>query len=173
SVRIRGQIETIDGNMLAIKARDGTSVAVKLADDARVLAQVKASADDIKPGAFVGIAGVPDNDGSVKAISVHFFLDSQRGVIADRHGPWDLLPNSTMTNAYVETSVVGVNGREVLVKYKDGEKKILVTPETKIVRNAPAERSEVKAGAQIIIFAAQKQPDGSLVAPAIYVGRDG
>lgn len=173
TVRIRGQIEKVDGNQLAIKARDGSNVAVKLADDVRVLAQIKASADDIKPGAFIGVTGVPEADGNLKAVAIHFFLELQRGVVADRHGPWDLLPNATMTNAYVETSVSSVKGREVQVKYKDGEKKVIVTPETQIVRNATAERSEVKPGVQIIIFGALKQPDGSLVAPAIYVGRDG
>jgi hypothetical protein len=173
TVRIRGQIEKIDGNILAIKTRDGSVMSVKLADDARVIAQVRASLSDLQPGAFIGVTGMPEPDGSQKAIAIHFFLESQRGVVADRHGPWDLRPNSTMTNAYVETSVAGVNGQVVTVKYKDGEKKVIVTPETSIVKNAPSDRSEIKPGAQIIIFGAQKQADGSLVAPAIYVGRDG
>ncbi len=172
-VRIRGQIEKVDGNMLAIKARDGSDYAVKLADDVRVTAQVKASLDEIKPGAFIGVTSMPEADGSQKAIAIHFFLESQRGVVPDRQMPWDLQPNSMMTNAYVETSVASVNGHVVTVKHKDGEAKVIVTPETSIVRMTPGERSEIKPGAQIIIFGAQKRADGSLMASAISVGRDG
>jgi len=136
-----------------------------------VLALVKASLADIKKDSFIGIAGEPQPDGSIKAFSVHMFLPAQRGVVADRHGPWDARPNSTMTNAYVESTVASADGEVLMVKYKDGEKKVIVTPATVIAANAPGDKSELKPGAQIIIFAAQKQADGSLLAPAIYVGR--
>jgi hypothetical protein len=172
-VRIRGQIEKIEGDVLDIKARNGDMVKVKLVDPARVMAFVKASLDDIKVGKFIGVTAMPQADGSQKAIAVHIFLDSQKGVVADRHTPWDLRPGSTMTNAIVDTTVTGVDGQNILVKYKDGEKKVIVPPNTPIVAYAPGDKSELKPGAQIIIFGATKQADGSLTTPAVSVGRDG
>jgi hypothetical protein len=170
-VRIRGQIEKIEGDMLTIKARDGSMVQVKLADNARVIAQVKASLEEVKQGAFVGVTGMLQPDGSQKAIAIHIFLDAQRGVVPERFGPWDLQPNSTMANAIVESAVASKDGETLMVKYKDGEKKYIVPPNTPIVKNTPGDKSEVKAGAQIIIMGAQRQPDGSLATNAIYVGR--
>jgi hypothetical protein len=169
--RIRGQIEKADGGMLVLKTRDGATVNAKLADDVRVTALVKASLDDIKKDSFVGVAGIPEADGSIKAFSIHLFLPAQRGVVPDRHGPWDARPNSTMTNAYVDDIVTAKDGETLTVKYKDGEKKIIVTPETVIAAAALGSKDELKAGAQIIIFAWDKQPDGSVLAKVMYVGR--
>ena len=170
--RIRGQIEKADGAMLALKTRDGALLNVKVADDARVSALVKASLADIKTDSFIGIAGVPQPDGSIQAFSIHIFLPAQRGVVPDRHGPWDARPGSTMTNAYVENVVTNKDGETLMVKYKDGEKKIIVTPETVIAAAAPGNKSELKAGTPIIIFASEKQADGSVLAKVMYVGRD-
>jgi len=170
--RIRGQIEKADGSTLSLKTRDGTMLNVKVADDARVSALVKASLADIKNDSFIGIAGMPQPDGSIEAFSVHIFLPAQRGVVPDRHGPWDAKPGSTMTNAYVESSVAEKNGQALMVKYKDGEKKIFVTPATVIAAVAPASKDELKAGAQIIIFASEKQADGSVLAKTMYIGRE-
>ncbi|MSO67106.1 MAG: hypothetical protein EXR03_10635 [Pseudolabrys sp.] len=108
--RIRGQIEKADGAMLVLKTRDGAMLNVKLADDVRVSALVKASLSDLKNDTFIAIAGVPEPNGSIKAYSVHIFLPAQRGVVPDRHGPWDGRPNSTMTNAYVANMVTGKDG---------------------------------------------------------------
>src|SRR5215467_14573462 len=101
--RIRGQIEKADGSMLTLKTRDGGTLNIKLADDARVAGLNKASLADIKEDTFIGIAGMPEADGTIKAFSVHIFLPAQRGVVADRHGPWDAKAGSTMTNGYVGT----------------------------------------------------------------------
>ena len=169
--RIRGQVEKADGGTLEVKTRDGTMLNVKLAEDARVSALVKASLADIKNDSFIGVAGMPQADGSIEAFSVHIFLPAQRGVVPDRHGPWDAKPGSTMTNAYVESSVAEKNGQVLLVKYKEGEKKIVVTPTTTIAAVAPANKDEIKAGSQIIIFTSEKQPDGSVLAKTMYVGR--
>jgi hypothetical protein len=169
--RIRGQIEKADGGMLALKTRDGAMLNVKVADDARVSALVKASLADIKNDSFIGIAGMPQSDGSIEAFSVHIFLPAQRGVVPDRHGPWDAKPGSTMTNAYVESMVQGKDGETLMVKYKDGEKKIIVTPQTVIAAAAPANKDELKPGTQVIIFGWDKQPDGSVLAKTMYVGR--
>jgi hypothetical protein len=145
---------------------------VKVADDARVSALVKASPADIKADSFIGIAGMPQPDGSIQAFSIHIFLPAQRGVVPDRHGPWDARPGSTMTNAYVENMVTSKDGETLMVKYKDGEKKIIVTPETVIAAAAPGKKEELKVGAQIIIFGWDKQPDGSVLAKVMYIGRD-
>jgi hypothetical protein len=100
------------------------------------------------------------------------FLPAQRGVVADRHGPWDARPGSTMTNAYVESMVAGKDGETLMVKYKGGEKKIVITKDTVIAAAAAGNKNELKAGAQIIIMGSEKQPDGSVLAKSLYVGRD-
>jgi hypothetical protein len=169
--RIRGQIEKADGPMLSLKTRDGGMLNVKVADDARVAALVKASLSDIKQDSYIGIAGMPQPDGTIKAFSVHIFLPAQRGVVPDRHGPWDARPGSTMTNAYVGNMVTGKDGETLTVKYKDGEKKVTVAPDTVIASVAPGNKDELKPGAQIIIMASDKQPDGSVLAKTLYVGR--
>ncbi|HSP50603.1 MAG TPA: hypothetical protein VLN61_10590 [Pseudolabrys sp.] len=170
--RIRGQIEKADGAMLVLKTRDGAMLNVKVADDARVAALVKASLADIKTDSFIGIAGIPQPDGSIQAFSIHIFLPAQRGVVPDRHGPWDARPNSTMTNGYVENAVVSKDGETLMVKYKDGEKKVVVTKDTVIAAVAPGKKEELKAGSPIIIMASEKQADGSVLAKVMYVGRD-
>ncbi|HZP69441.1 MAG TPA: hypothetical protein VFB29_05805 [Pseudolabrys sp.] len=169
--RIRGQIDKADGATYVLKARDGTMLNVKLADDARVSALEKASLADIKNDTFIGIAGMPRPDGSIEAFSIHIFLPAQRGVVPDRHGPWDARPGSTMTNAYVASMVKEKDGETITVKYKDGEKKIIVTPQTVIAAAAPAKKEELKAGAQVIIFGWDKQADGSILAKSLYIGR--
>jgi hypothetical protein len=168
--RIRGQIEKTDGAKFSLKLRDGKMLNVKLADKARVGALVKASLADIKPDSYIGVAGMPQPDGSVKAFSIHIFLPAQRGVVPDRHGPWDAKPGSTMTNAYVGNMVKAKDGETLTVKYKGGEKKIVVTHDTAIAAVAKGDKSELKAGAQIIIMASDKQPDGSVMAKVLYVG---
>lgn len=170
--RIRGQIEKTDGDMLALKTRDGAMLNVKVDEKARVSALVKATLADIKKDSFIGIAGVPQPDGSIEAYSIHLFLPAQRGVVPDRHGPWDGRPNSTMTNAYVEDIVQSKDGETLMVKYKDGEKKIIVTKDTVIAAAAPGSKDELKAGTQIIIFGWDKQSDGSVLAKVMYVGRN-
>ncbi len=170
--RIRGQIETIDGANAVLKLRDGSTMNIKIADDARVSALTKATMADLKNDTFIGIAGVPRPDGSIEAYSIHIFLPAQRGVVADRHGPWDGRPNATMTNAYIEGSPTGsADGTSLKVKYKEGEKTVVVTPQTTIAAAAPGSKDELKAGAQIIIFGSEKQADGVTLAKVMYVGR--
>ena len=171
--RIRGQIEKADGAMLSLKTRDGAMMNVKVADDARVAALVKATLADIKADSFIGIAGIPEADGSIKAYSIHIFLPAQRGVVPDRHGPWDGRANSTMTNGYVENIVTAKDGETLMVKHKDGEKKIVVTKDTVIAAVAPGKKEELTAGTPIIIMASEKQADGSVLAKTVYVGRAG
>jgi hypothetical protein len=173
-VRVRGEIEKVDGNTLSVKGRDGTAYTINLADNARVMAFVKASLADIKPNSYIGVTAMPQADGSQKAVAIHIFLEAQRGV-GEGHRPWDLRPGSTMTNAAVETTAGSVDGQVLTVKYKQGdktdEKKVIVPPDATIVAYTAGEKSELKPGAQIIIFGAQKQADGTLQAQAVNVGR--
>ena len=169
--RIRGEVVKADGGMLEVKSRDGAMLNVKLDEKARVSALVKASLADVKQDSFIGVAGMPQPDGSIEAFSLHIFLPAQRGVVPDRTGPWDAKPGSTMTNAYVENIVTGKDGKTLMVKYKDGEKKVVVTPQTVIAAAAPGSKDELKPGAQIIIFGWDKQPDGAVLAKVMYVGR--
>jgi hypothetical protein len=172
-VRVRGTIEKVDGQTLSVKSRDGSMLTVKLADKARVTAMVKASLADIKVGTFVGVTAMPQPDGSQKAIGLHIFMDAQKGVVPARFSQWDRQPGSTMTNADVTSTVSSVDGQVMMVKYADGEKKIIVPPDTPVVKFVPGSMSDLKAGAQIFIVAAKKMPDGTLEAPGINVGRDG
>jgi hypothetical protein len=170
--RIRGDIEKADGDTLVLKTREGAALNAKVDDKTRVTALVKATLADIKPDSFIGIAGMPQPDGSIAAFSVHIFLPAQRGVVPDRHGPWDARPGSTMTNAYVESIVAAKDGETLTVKYKDGEKKIVVTPTTVIAAAAPGSKDELKPGVHIIIFASEKQADGTVLIKTMYIGRN-
>lgn len=170
--RIRGQIEKADGNTYVVKTREGATVTAKADDKTRVGALVKASLADIKTDSFIGIAGLPRPDGSIVAFSIHIFLPAQRGVVPDRHGPWDGRPNSTMTNAYVGSAAKSADGEVLTVKYKDGEKRVIVTPETVIAAAAPGSKDELKAGANVIIFGYEKEADGAVLIRSMYVGRN-
>jgi hypothetical protein len=170
--RIRATIETMDGTVMRLKLRDGGQLTARLAADTRVSALVKASLADIKADSFIGVAGLPRPDGTIVAFSVHIFMASQRGVVADRHFAWDARPGSTMTNAYVAEQVMGKDGETVTVTYKDGQQKIVITPETVIAALAPGSTADLKPGAGVVIFASEPQPDGSIVAKSINVGRD-
>ena len=172
TARIRGTIESVDGNTLGIKTREGSDVKVRMTDNVAVFAVVKTSLSEIKEGSYIGVTGLPEPDGTQKAIAVHIFPENQRGA-AEGFRPWDARANSTMTNATVAQTVKGTDGQNITVKYKDGEKKVIVPPNTPIVSFTPGSKDDLKPGAQMIVFAGQKQPDGSIVAPTINVGRDG
>jgi len=169
--RIRGTIEVVDGPVLTVKTREGQDVKVSMTDNVAVFAVVKTSLSEIKEGSYIGVTGMPQSDGTQKAIAVHIFPENQRGA-AEGFRPWDRQPNSTMTNATVSQTVKGTDGQNILVKYKDGEKKVVVPPDTPIVTFVASDKSEVKAGANIIIFGATKKDD-MLEANRVNVGRDG
>lgn len=171
-VRVRGTIDRVEGPVYVVKARDGGELKVTLADNGAVTAVVKAALADIKPGSFVGVASMPQTDGSLRALEVLIFPEAMRGT-GEGHYAWDLRPQSMMTNANVEQTVTGVDGQTLSLKYKDGEKKILVPADTPIVSFAPGDKGELKPGAKIFIAAAKKQPDGSLQAARIGYGKDG
>ncbi len=172
TVRVRGTIEGMDGALYVVKTRDGEKVKVAVTDKPLFVAMVKASMADIKPGMFVGSTAMPGPDGTLRAVEVHIFPEAMRGT-GEGHRPWDLKPQATMTNANVEAAVAGVNGQTLTMKYKDGEKTLVVTPETVVVTYAPGDKAELKPGTGIFIAAAEKKPDGTLLTPRITYGKDG
>jgi outer membrane lipoprotein SlyB len=171
-VRVRATIEKLDGNKLMVKNTAGQDMTINLPDNVRVLGVDKTTIADVKVGNYVGISSMPQPDGSQKAIHVHIFPDAMRGV-AEGHFPWDNRPGSMMTNAAVETTVSGNDGQTLTVKYKDGEKKVVVPPDAIIAKYVPGQMSDLKPGAKIFIAGAQRQPDGSLNAANVSVGVGG
>src|SRR5712671_2864760 len=169
--RVRGTIEGVDGDVLAVKSRSGEDVKLHMTGDMRVVGIAKISLDDIKVVSFIGTTTVPGPDGEQKAVEVHVFPEDMRGT-GEGSRPFDLRPNSTMTNATVDQSVVGNDGHTLVIKYKDGEKKVLVSPETPVVTYVPADKSDLKPGAKVIAFM-KKLPDGSFETSRVSVGRDG
>jgi len=172
TVRIRGTIEAVDGPMLSIKSREGTDMKVRMTDNVAVFGVTKTELSEIKEGSYIGVTAMPEPDGTQKAVAVHIFPENQRGA-AEGFRPWDQRAGSTMTNATVAQTVKGTDGQNILVKYKDGEKKVLVPEGTPIVTFVAGDKSELKAGAKVIIFSAAKKDDGTLEAARVNVGRDG
>jgi hypothetical protein len=171
--RVRGTIESVDGDMMSVKSRSGEDYKLHMAADMRVVGMTKISLSDIKVGSFVGATTIPGPEGGQSAIEVHVFPENMRGT-GEGSRPFDLRPNSTMTNATVAAAetVAGNDGKTLTVKYKDGEKTFTVAPDTPVVTYVPADKSDLKAGAKIIAFM-KKLPDGSYEANRISVGRDG
>jgi hypothetical protein len=170
-VRIRGTVESLDGQILTVKARNGESMKVKLADNFVVMGITKASIADIATGKFIGTTTVGQREGALVAEEVHIFPENMRGT-GEGHYDWDLRPDSKMTNANVANVEAMASDRVMTVQYKGGEKKILVTPKTVVVSFAPTDRSELKPGAPIFAVT-QRQPDGTLAAPRVNVGLHG
>ena len=170
SMRVAGTVESFDGHLLTVKTAKLGDVKVNLTDKAAVFGVRTATLADVKPGAYIGVGAMPQPDGSQRAIQVTVFADVQRG-LGEGFRPWDARPNSTMTNATVEQTVGSVDGQVMMVKYKDGEKKIVVPPDAVILAYAVGDKSELKPGAHIAIIRALKKPDGSFEASRINVGR--
>jgi hypothetical protein len=172
TVRIRGTIEKVDGPVYVVKNRDGAEYKLTVSDPGLYVGIVKSTMADIKPGMFVGSTGMTQPDGSQKAIEVHIFPESMRGT-GEGHYDWDLKPNTKMTNANVEQTVAGVDGPVLSVKYKDGEKKLMVTPDTVVVTYIIGDKSDLKPGTKIFVAAGKKQADGSVQTPRVTYGKDG
>src|SRR5438477_3670133 len=128
-VRVRGAIDRVEGDIYVVKARSGGELKVKLPDNVMVVALTKASLADIKQGSYVGVSGMPQPDGSQKALEVHIFPDAMRGT-GEGHRGWDLQPSSTMTNGAVDQTTASTDGPVLPLNYKHGDKKIVVTPQT-------------------------------------------
>ena len=178
AMRVRGTVEQIDGTVMTVKSREGDTLKIKLADEGKVVALVKASLADIKPNSFVGSTAMPQPDGTWKAVEVHIFPEEMRGT-GEGDRPYDYRPQSTMTNGTVnglaKTTTSGTvadeEGTTLTLNYKDGSKKIDVTPQTVIVSYMPGTREELKPGASIYVPAATRQADGTLLTVRVNVGR--
>jgi hypothetical protein len=171
--RLRGTIDKVDGNVLTLKPATGEAIKLTLTDKAMVVAVVKSSMAEIKEGVFLGSAAMPQPDGSQKALEVHIFPEQMRGT-GEGHRPYAPVPNSTMTNGTASgATVAGVDGSSILLKYKDGEKKIVVPPNVPIVRYEIGSSADLKPGAKFTVLAGTKKPDGTFEAGRINVGRDG
>ncbi|HTV37231.1 MAG TPA: hypothetical protein VMF12_12440 [Xanthobacteraceae bacterium] len=167
-VRVRGTIENVSGSVIDVKDRSGAVMKVKLADNAPVSEVVKASLADVTEGSFIAVTAMPQPDGSQKAIEISIFPAGAHP--PDGFRPWDFAPNSTMTNATVGNEVADKEGKTLTVKYKDGEKKVIVPADALIVTSKKASLADVKAGQKIMIFAAKKLPDGTFEAPNMSFG---
>jgi hypothetical protein len=168
--RLRGSIAAIDGKTATIATREGNSVVVKLADNYAVMLVSNAALADIKQGTFVGIAS-SGTDADRTALEVLVFPESARGT-GEGHYPWDLKPNSMMTNATVATVSAASDGQTLKLDYKGGTQTIKVKPGTPIVTFAPGDRADAKVGAKVFL-GATKAADGTLTAARILVGKDG
>jgi hypothetical protein len=171
SQRIRGDVVSIEGTKLTVKTRTGEMAKIDLANDYRVSAVVRAEPEAIKQGAFVGTAAMPQSDGTERALEVLVFPESRRGS-GEGHYPWDLKPGSMMTNATIAQVESIDGGRRMTLKYKDGEKTIVVPPDAPIVTFEPGSREMLVPGAHVLVSASVK-PDGSLTAAGVAVGKDG
>jgi hypothetical protein len=176
--RVSGTIERVDGNAIYGKGADGSAITLKLADNAAITAVLKATFADIKPGDYVGTGGVPQADGSQKAVELRIFPRPQADGGHYYEG-WYGAPNGTMTNGFVQpvgtvgSTSTGAGDPSIVVKYPQGEKRIVITASAHVVRNAFGSKDDLKAGAIFRAQAATKQPDGTYTAAAIAVGRDG
>jgi hypothetical protein len=167
AVPVIGQIQGVDGNLLVVKTQAGEQK-IALTNNVAVWGLEKASVSDVTKNSFIGVGATPQADGSQKAIRVIIFAEPMRGN-GEGHRPWTR-PNTTMTNATVDTTVSGVDGQNIMVKYKDGEKKIVIGSDAVIRKYVAGDKSELKPGAHVGINA-NRQPDGSLQTARVNVGR--
>jgi len=170
-VRVRGTVESMQGQDLMVKSRDGKDVKIKLAPDYAVTGVVKANLSDITVGKFVGIASMPQSDGMLKAVEVLVFPEAARGS-GEGHYAWDLAPGSMMTNATVASEVASVNGPTLTLKHKGGSNNVIVPKDVPVVTFGPGEKTLLVPGAHVFV-STMKQADGSLTASRVLVGRDG
>ena len=169
--RIRGTVEKLDGQTLTVKSREGPQLTIALAPNFTVSAVVKKNLTDIKAGDFVGAASTKGTDGKLHALEVLIFPEAMRGT-GEGERPWDLTPDSLMTNATVSGITSAPQGQALKVTYKGGDSEIIVAPSTPIVTFAPGDASLLKPGAAIITVATKK-PDGSLSASRVTAEKDG
>ena len=168
NVRVRGTITALNGDTLMVKSRDGRDIALNLAPDAQVVTAKKVTADEFKPGSYVGVTSVKGPDGRLVARRVHA-LGPQ---VPQMHGAWDSIPDSMMTNANITSSAKVSGGNELTLKYKDGEQKILTTPETEYYNFAPGTRADLKPG-ETIFSGARVEGDGKFMTQRVSVSKDG
>lgn len=169
--RVRGTIEKVDGDQILVRSREGSDVRIQIGEKTGVIGLKQIALADIEPNAFVGVAALPQGDGPQKAVSIHIFPESSRG-FNEGSRSYDVRPNSSMTNGAFTNRIKAADGDVLTITYKDGEKKVLVTSETSIVRFETGQRSELTPGAKIVATV-QDRADGSKEALRINIGRNG
>ena len=169
--RIRGTVESLNAEGAIIKTMDGQSVSLKFGSNLAVAVVVKAQPSDIKPGAFIGAGARPQADGTLKAIQILIFPEAQRGT-GEGHRDWSAMPQTTMTNATVAETVSNVSGPELTLKYKDGEKKLVIGADANIITTKLGEREDLKVGTELVTTAV-KNADGTFTTSRVTVGKDG
>jgi len=171
TMRVTGTIEAADANSITVRALEGGGTnKVTLTLGAKVFGVSTTTLAEVKPGAFIGVGATPNADGSQRAIRVTVFAESQRG-LGEGFRPWDRAPHGTMTNATVAETVKGVDGQVLTVKYKGGDKRIVVPPDAGILAYSVGDRSDLKVGAHVAILRAKRKLDGSWEADRVNVGR--
>ena len=170
-IGVRGIVVSLEGSMLTLKTREGTDATIKLADNPRVVSMVKASIADIKPGVYIGTSSVPRQGSTSRALEIHILPEALRGA-GEGDYPWDLAPGSSMTNGTVNSPVESVDGLTITVSYKGGERKVTIQPDTAVVTYGPADKSDIKPGVPVFVFA-RKQADATLTAGFVTVGKNG
>ncbi|RYX92103.1 MAG: hypothetical protein EOO28_23220 [Comamonadaceae bacterium] len=169
-VRVRGVIQSVDAGSVTVKARSGEVVTLALTDKLVMTEMSPMALEDIKPGSYIGTAAVPMADGTLRSLGVTVFPEAARGN-GDGHRPFDLGADSTMTNATVADLMSAPEGRKLKLKYKDGEKTVLVPPGTQVVTFKPGDRSLLVPGATVSLTA--QEVAGKPTALRIAAGRNG
>ncbi len=168
--RIRGSIVGLEGTNLVVATREGPEARIVLASNYEVTAVIPATLADIKPGTYIGTAAVGPKD-RLRALEVLIFPEAMRGT-GEGHRPWDLVPESTMTNATVENEVSSTNGRDLTLKFGAESLKVAVPPDAPIVTFEPGSKDMLKPGTKVIITAT-RAPDGTLSASRVAAGKNG
>ena len=170
--RLAGTLVSVNGPALVIKTDKG-EVKVNLTEKGTILAVEKVKMDGIKKGEFIGVGAMPQADGTQKAIRINIFDEARRGTGEGHRPGWGPDAKGTMTNATVDTTVGAVDGQIITLKYKDGEKKVIVPPEAIIQRNVAGSAADLKPGAPVLISAAKPTGEGLFETARVSVGRDG
>ncbi|TDV38976.1 hypothetical protein C7405_10193 [Paraburkholderia caballeronis] len=169
--RIRGEIVSLDGDVLKVHRRSGDTVSIDLKPSVAVSAVKAIQLSDIKPGTFIGTAATTGTDGKMTATEVVVFPEAARGT-GEGHYAWDLGPNSTMTNANVDTVVQSTNGRNLTLSYKGGSNEVTVPPNVPVVTFAPAARTDLTPGKNVFVVATPAS-QGQYTAQRVVVEKDG
>jgi hypothetical protein len=169
--RIRGTVDKLDGHNLTVKSRDGQTLTIALADNVAVLTLIKKSVADIKAGNYVASTGVKGTDGKIHAVEVRIFPESARGLGEGQH-PWDLMPNSVMTNATVGKVDQAPQGPVLHVTYKGTKSEYTIGPDVPVLANGPGDISLLKPGVAVFVIAL-KHEDGKLTSARLYAEKDG
>jgi len=173
SVRVRGDITAINGNVLSVKTREGQDLKVELAEKTSFAHMKALKLEDVKPGTPLGTSAVKGPDGRLIARELHLFA-ADRGVPNEGHRPWDLEPGATMTNATVSAVAEASGGREITLTYKDGAQRVIVPAGIPVVRAVEGDRSLLAVGIYVVVVvAATVSPDNRITATRIQVTRDG